>query len=164
MGAGIAQRIHLCLQSRGPGFKAHHHALSIYSHILYNILSSCCEKDENKQKEARIGPFKKVFSSSNFQNKALSTITVTLGEYKLHSSVEPLPPQTYHVVRAVVHPNFKFSPAADRFDVAVLRLDRPVQVSDGGQQQCDQIWRFIGLWPTFKCFWQHLICPNLSHA
>ena len=30
--------------------------------------------------------------------------------------------------------------------------------------QCDQIWRFIGLWPTFKCFWQHLICPNLSHS
>jgi len=29
--------------------------------------------------------------------------------------------------RSVVHPNFKFSPAADRFDVAVLRLDRPVQ-------------------------------------
>lgn len=29
--------------------------------------------------------------------------------------------------RAVVHPNFKFSPAADRYDVAVLRLDRPVQ-------------------------------------
>ena len=53
---------------------------------------------------------------------------MTLGEYKLHSQVEPLPPQTYHVARAVVHPNFKFSPAADRFDVAVLRLDRPVQV------------------------------------
>ncbi len=32
------------------------------------------------------------------QNKALNTITVTLGEYKLHSSIEPLPPQTYHVV------------------------------------------------------------------
>ena len=31
-------------------------------------------------------------------------------------------------------------------------------------RQCDQIWRFIGLWPTFKCFWQHLICPNISHS
>ena len=30
--------------------------------------------------------------------------------------------------------------------------------------QCDQIWRFIGLWATFKCFWQHLICTNLSHS
>ena len=32
------------------------------------------------------------------------------------------------------------------------------------EDQCDQIWRFIGLWPTFICFWQHLICPNLSHS
>ena len=30
--------------------------------------------------------------------------------------------------------------------------------------QCDQIWRFIGLWATFKSFWQQLICPNLSHS
>ena len=30
--------------------------------------------------------------------------------------------------------------------------------------QCDQIWRFIGLWATLKCFWQHLICTNLSHS
>ena len=30
--------------------------------------------------------------------------------------------------------------------------------------QCDQIWRFIGLWTTFKSFWQYLICPNLSHS
>ena len=31
-------------------------------------------------------------------------------------------------------------------------------------KQCDQIWRFIGLWPTFKCFWQQTICPNLPHS
>ena len=31
-------------------------------------------------------------------------------------------------------------------------------------EQCDQIWQFIGLWATFKYFWQHLICPNLSHS
>ena len=30
--------------------------------------------------------------------------------------------------------------------------------------QCDQIWRFIGLWATFKSFWQQLIYPNLSHS
>ena len=29
--------------------------------------------------------------------------------------------------------------------------------------QCDQICRFIGLWATFKSFWQQFICPNLSH-
>ena len=27
--------------------------------------------------------------------------------------------------------------------------------------QCDQIWRFIGLWAIFKSLWQQLICPNL---
>ena len=26
-----------------------------------------------------------------------------------------------------------------------------------GSAQCDQIWRFIELWATFKSFWQQLI-------
>ena len=52
---------------------------------------------------------------------------VTLGEYHLKSSREPLPDQTFRVIKAVVHPRFQFSPAADRYDVAVLRLDRPVR-------------------------------------
>ena len=30
--------------------------------------------------------------------------------------------------------------------------------------QCDQIWQFIGLWASFKSFWQQLICPNLPHS
>ena len=30
--------------------------------------------------------------------------------------------------------------------------------------QCDQIWRFIGLWATYKRFWQHLIFTNLPHS
>ena len=95
------------------------------------------------------------------KNKVLSSIAVTLGEYHLKSSREPLPSQSYRyfsmfcilkplsdlfffissliyiflpffpwfyrVVMAVVHPKFQFSPAADRFDVAVLRLERPVR-------------------------------------
>ncbi len=55
------------------------------------------------------------------KNKVLSSVIVTLGEYHLKSSREPLPDQTFRVIKAVVHPRFKFSPAADRFDVAVLR-------------------------------------------
>jgi len=47
------------------------------------------------------------------KNKNLSKVTVTLGEYHL-KKVEPLPSQTYRVMRAVVHPKFQFSPAADR--------------------------------------------------
>ena len=27
--------------------------------------------------------------------------------------------------------------------------------------QCDQIWRFFGLWASFWSLWQQLICPNL---
>ena len=29
------------------------------------------------------------------------------------------------------------------------------------RRQCDQIWRFYGLWATFKSLRQQLICPNL---
>ncbi len=50
---------------------------------------------------------------------------MTLGEYHLKKA-EPLPSQSYRVSRAVVHPKFQFSPAADRYDVAVLTLSRPV--------------------------------------
>ena len=31
-------------------------------------------------------------------------------------------------------------------------------------KQCDQIWRFIGLWATFQSLWQQLIWPNISHS
>ena len=33
-----------------------------------------------------------------------------------------------------------------------------------GNEQCDQIGRFIGLWATFQNLWQQLICPNLPHS
>ncbi|CAH1403752.1 unnamed protein product [Nezara viridula] len=54
-------------------------------------------------------------------------VQVTLGDYVINSAVEPLPAYTYGVRHISVHPYFKFTPQADRFDVAVLRLDRPVQ-------------------------------------
>ena len=40
--------------------------------------------------------------------------------------MEPLPAYTFGVREIRVHPYFKFTPQADRYDVAVLRLDRPV--------------------------------------
>ena len=33
-----------------------------------------------------------------------------------------------------------------------------------GQEQCDQIGRFIELWATFQCIWKQLICPNPPHS
>ena len=47
------------------------------------------------------------------KNKNLSKVLVTMGEYHLKKA-EPLPSQSFRVARAVVHPKFKFSPAADR--------------------------------------------------
>jgi hypothetical protein len=53
-------------------------------------------------------------------------VKITLGEYSLNSDVEPLSPVQVGVAEIHVHPYFKFTPQADRYDVAVLRLDRYV--------------------------------------
>nr|XP_012218285.1 PREDICTED: serine proteinase stubble [Linepithema humile] len=53
-------------------------------------------------------------------------VQVTLGDYMVNSASESLPAYTFGVREIRVHPYFKFTPQADRFDVAVLRLDRPV--------------------------------------
>ena len=55
-----------------------------------------------------------------------SQVRVTLGEYVLKSDVEPLPGRTYGASLIKVHPYFKFTPQADRYDVAVVRLNRRV--------------------------------------
>lgn len=54
-------------------------------------------------------------------------VRVTLGDYVINSAAEPLPAYTFGVRTIKVHPLFKFTPQADRFDVAVLTLDRSVQ-------------------------------------
>ena len=53
-------------------------------------------------------------------------VKITLGEYSLNSDVEPLTPVKVGVAEIFIHPYFKFTPQADRYDVAVLRLDRYV--------------------------------------
>ncbi|XP_026686873.1 serine proteinase stubble [Diaphorina citri] len=69
----------------------------------------------------------------DYQNNKRTTqasarqVQVTLGDYVINSAVEPLPAYTFGVRKINVHPYFKFTPQADRYDVAVLRLDRPVQ-------------------------------------
>lgn len=54
-------------------------------------------------------------------------IRVFLGEYTLYNSIEPLPRQEFGVEEIFKHPYYRFTPEADRYDVAVLRLDRPVR-------------------------------------
>jgi len=65
-----------------------------------------------------------------------SQIRVTLGDYILNSNSEPLPHKIYGATDIQVHPRFKFTPSADRFDVAVIRLDLPVQFEPHVQPIC----------------------------
>jgi len=53
---------------------------------------------------------------------------VYLGEYKLYLTSEPLPRQKFLVEKVVVHPLYEFTPQADRYDVALLKLDKPATI------------------------------------
>ena len=56
-------------------------------------------------------------------------IVAYLGEYSLFEEgpSEPLPRQKRIVTKVYIHPYYQFTPQADRYDVAVLKLDRPVK-------------------------------------
>jgi len=60
----------------------------------------------------------------------LDEILIYLGEFDTKNTgnfLEPLPVETYNVVEKIIHPNFRYmSIQPDRFDVALLRLNRPV--------------------------------------
>ncbi|XP_071524738.1 uncharacterized protein [Panulirus ornatus] len=63
-------------------------------------------------------------------------IRVTLGDYVLNSEREPLSPLIFGATDIKVHPNFRFTPQADRFDVAVITLDAPVRYQPHVQPIC----------------------------
>ncbi|GFS63982.1 prostasin [Trichonephila inaurata madagascariensis] len=65
-----------------------------------------------------------------------NNIRVTLGDYVLHSNVESLPAEVFGVSEVRLHPNFRFTPQADRFDVAVVVLDRPVPYRENIRPIC----------------------------
>ena len=62
---------------------------------------------------------KKPFLS--FYNRLSPFMLVTLDQ------MEPLPRQRYSVERIFLHPYYEFTPQADRYDVAVLKLNRKVR-------------------------------------
>lgn len=62
--------------------------------------------------------------------------TVILGEHTLLQNTEPLPRQKYRVSNVNIHPLYKQTPQADRFDVAVLELERPVSMKVHIQPLC----------------------------
>jgi len=64
----------------------------------------------------------------------LSQITVHLGEFDTKNTkkvFEPLESESYRVEHITLHPDFRYMlTQPDRFDVAVLKLDRPVDYQD----------------------------------
>merc|ERR1711983_609548 len=62
----------------------------------------------------------------------LSKISVILGEYDTEDGEdEPLESETFKVDHIIIHPDFKYMlTQPDRFDVALLHLDRPVFYQD----------------------------------
>lgn len=54
-------------------------------------------------------------------------IVAYLGEYSLFAESEPLPFQKRVVTKVYLHPYYEFTPQADRYDVAVLKLQKPVK-------------------------------------
>lgn len=65
-----------------------------------------------------------------------SSIKVTLGDYILNSDIESIPHEVFSVVEVLLHPNFRFTPQADRYDVAVLELDRTASYKDNIKPIC----------------------------
>lgn len=65
-----------------------------------------------------------------------TSIKVTLGDYILHSDIESLPHEVFSVSEVLLHPNFRFTPQADRFDVAVLILNRKTHYQDNIKPIC----------------------------
>ena len=65
-----------------------------------------------------------------------SDIRVTLGDYILNSDIESLPHEIFSVADVKLHPNFRFTPQADRYDVAILVLDRNVQYRNNIKPIC----------------------------
>ena len=54
-----------------------------------------------------------------------------------------------------------------KYNLASSKSNQSAQISQhsfDGYVQCDQIWRFIGLWTTFQSLWQQLVCLNLPHS
>jgi len=61
------------------------------------------------------------------ESSPVDGVAVYLGEYSLYNHREPLPRQKFKVDKIHLHPFYEFTPQADRYDVAVLKLDHPAK-------------------------------------
>ena len=69
----------------------------------------------------------KAHLANSINDSPVRGVHVYLGEYSLYNTKEPLPRQRYSVDKIYIHPYYEFTPQADRYDVAVLKLSRPVR-------------------------------------
>lgn len=71
-----------------------------------------------------------------------------LGAYDIHDQrYQLLAVQRFRVVEKLLHPNFRFSPShPDRYDVALIRLDRPARYAENVLPIClpPRGWNFQG--------------------
>uniref|UniRef100_A0A0K2UTX6 Peptidase S1 domain-containing protein n=1 Tax=Lepeophtheirus salmonis TaxID=72036 RepID=A0A0K2UTX6_LEPSM len=75
---------------------------------------------------ALISPYYVVTAGHCINSAKASSIRVYLGEYTLYRRIEPLPREKYGVSEIELHPYYRFTPQADRYDVALLRLNTRV--------------------------------------
>ena len=74
--AAIAPWFRLCLPSCGPGFESQAHHLCFFQFVLLKLYR---ENNENKQKEAGIGPFlKKELAIFNVSSVAIALFELAL--------------------------------------------------------------------------------------
>ena len=69
----------------------------------------------------------KIHLSDSIDESPIRGVNVYLGEYSLYNTKEPLPRQRFSVDKIYIHPYYEFTPQADRYDIAVLKLSRPVR-------------------------------------
>ncbi|KFM77424.1 Plasma kallikrein, partial [Stegodyphus mimosarum] len=86
----------------------------------------------------------------------LQDVIVVLGAYDIHDQrYQLLPAQKFRVIEKLLHPNFRFSPShPDRYDVALIRLDRPVRYQENVLPIClpPYGWNFQG-WRAIITGW-----------
>lgn len=68
----------------------------------------------------------------------MSKLQIVIGAYDIEDEqYQELPPQYFKVNKVKLHPNFRFSAShPDRYDVAILKLDKPVKYTDNVLPVC----------------------------
>lgn len=68
----------------------------------------------------------------------MNKLQIVIGAYDIEDEqYQELPPQYFKVNKVKLHPNFRFSAShPDRYDIAILKLDKPVKYTDNVLPVC----------------------------